>query len=123
MIMLRLLYSLILITFSVQCSAQNQDNKYDRNPILIGGYDSLINVTENRRLMNGCASSRDKVFVQFLVSKEGKLSAVEVIKGLCPEQDSVALEIVKSLRFKPGLEKGKPVEFKRVIGIPFKGSE
>jgi hypothetical protein len=108
---------------SFQCSAQNQDNEYNRNPILIGGYDSLINATKNRRLMNDCVSIRDKVFVQFSVSAEGKLSDIEVIKGLCPEQDSVAVEIVKSLLFKPGLEKGKPIEFKRVIGIPFTKSE
>lgn len=119
MIMRKLLYIPLLLLCTSQCFAQHLDNEYNRDPILIGGYDSLINATEHKRLIKDCASSRKKVFVEFLVSQEGNLSNIQIIKGLCPEQDSAAIEIVKSLQFKPGIQNGKPVEFKRVIGIPF----
>lgn len=64
-----------------------------------------------------------KVYVSFLVGKDGVLSELKVIKGLSGPQDEEALRVMrKSPRWNPAIENGKPVEVKYVLPINFKTS-
>jgi len=108
----------------MSCSAQNKDSRYDSPPSIVGGFDSLINVTlEKRKITRKCQTERCNVYVQFKVSETGEISDVKVIKGQNAEADSMALEIVRDLNMRPGILKGKHIKYDRIIGIPFEKVE
>ncbi|MFA8436299.1 MAG: energy transducer TonB [Marinifilaceae bacterium] len=51
-----------------------------------------------------------KVFVRFVVTKTGKISNVQVARGVDPALDKEAIRVVNNLpRFKPGMQRGRPV--------------
>lgn len=61
-----------------------------------------------------------KVFVKFIVEKNGTLSAVEVLKGVHPLLDQEAVRIVSvSPRWVPAMQDGKIVRSQFVLPINF----
>lgn len=69
-------------------------------------------------------SARDKgiegrVFVQFVVEKDGSLSSLKVLRGVSDDINAEALRVVKLMpKWKPGMQEGKPVRVQYVL--PFK---
>jgi len=62
-----------------------------------------------------------KVFVQFVVDREGKISDVQVIKGVSADCDKEAIRVVQSMpAWKPGKQNGKAVKARFVLPIRFK---
>ena len=62
-----------------------------------------------------------KVFVQFVVDKDGSLSDVKAIKGIGAGCDEEAVRVVKSApKWKPGKQRGKAVRVRMVLPITFK---
>jgi len=62
-----------------------------------------------------------KVFVQFVVDKEGNIIDTKVIKGIDPECDNEALNAIKSLpKWNPGYQRGRPVKQRYTLPIQFK---
>lgn len=62
-----------------------------------------------------------KVFVQFVVDKDGSLSDVQAIKGIGAGCDEEAVRVVKSApKWKPGKQRGQPVRVRMVLPITFK---
>lgn len=62
-----------------------------------------------------------KVYVQAVVGKDGKLTDIEVLKGIGSGCDEEALRVVKkSPLWKPGRQRGNPVRTRIVIPIVFK---
>jgi protein TonB len=62
-----------------------------------------------------------RVFVQFVVAKDGGLQEVEVIKGIGSGCDEEAVRIVSlSPKWKPAKQRGKPVKQRIVLPILFK---
>jgi len=62
-----------------------------------------------------------KVFVQFVVDKEGNLSDITVTKGIHESCDQEAIRVLKkSPRWKPGKQGNNLVKVKMVIPIQFK---
>ena len=62
-----------------------------------------------------------KVFVQFVVDKDGSLTDVKAVKGIGAGCDEEAVEIVKSApKWKPGKQRGKAVRVRMIIPITFK---
>ncbi|MFW0718138.1 energy transducer TonB [Pedobacter sp. N23S346] len=61
-----------------------------------------------------------KVFVSFIVEKDGKLTDVEITRGLSKETDAEAKRVLeKSPKWNPGLIDGKPVRVKYNINVNF----
>ncbi|MBN2662799.1 MAG: energy transducer TonB [Bacteroidales bacterium] len=61
------------------------------------------------------------VYIRFVVSKTGKVTDVEVYRGVDPILDEEAVRVVKSLPdFKPGLQGGRPVNVWYNVPIIFK---
>jgi TonB family protein len=61
-----------------------------------------------------------KVFISFLVEKDGSVTNVKVQKGPCALLDSAAVKVVRTLpRWNPGTQNGKPVGVRMVIPINF----
>ena len=62
-----------------------------------------------------------KVFVQFVVDKDGSLTDVKAVKGIGAGCDEEAVEIVKSApKWKPGKQRGKAVRVRMIIPITFR---
>ncbi len=62
-----------------------------------------------------------KVFVQFVVDKNGKLNEVKVIKGIGAGCDEEAIRVLKAHpNWKPGKQRGRAVKVRMVVPIYFK---
>ncbi|HEY8510652.1 MAG TPA: TonB family protein [Cyclobacteriaceae bacterium] len=62
-----------------------------------------------------------RVFVEFVVEKDGSLTDVKAIKGIGAGCDELAVNVVKNApKWKPGKQRGKPVRQKMVLPIVFK---
>ncbi|MFO7863428.1 MAG: energy transducer TonB [Salinivirgaceae bacterium] len=62
-----------------------------------------------------------KVFVQFVVGKDGNIGQVEILRGIDPSLDKEAMRVVKSMpNWTPGKQRGKPVFVRYRVPINFK---
>lgn len=62
-----------------------------------------------------------KVFVQFVVDKDGSLSDVEILKGIGSGCDEEAVRVVKTApKWNPGKQRSRPVRVRMSIPIVFK---
>ncbi|HLT72835.1 MAG TPA: TonB family protein [Cyclobacteriaceae bacterium] len=62
-----------------------------------------------------------RVFVEFVVEKDGSLTDVKAIKGIGAGCDELAVKVVQNApKWKPGKQRGKPVRQKMVLPIVFK---
>ncbi len=65
-----------------------------------------------------------KVYVRFVVEKDGSVGDVQVIREIDPLLDQEAVRVIKSLpKFKPGYQGGKPVPVWYSVPIVFKLSD
>jgi protein TonB len=62
-----------------------------------------------------------KVYVQFVVDKDGSLNEVQAIKGIGAGCDQEAVRVVKAApKWKPGKQRGRAVKVRMVIPITFR---
>ena len=62
-----------------------------------------------------------RVFVSFVVEKDGSVNEVKVLRGIGGGCDDEAVRVVKSMpKWKPGKQKGKPVRVSYMMPINFK---
>ena len=62
-----------------------------------------------------------RVFIQFVIDKNGRVTRTQVAKGVDPYLDAEALRVVKMLpNWSPGKQRGKPVPVTFVVPINFK---
>jgi len=62
-----------------------------------------------------------KVFVQFVIGKDGKVTDVQVIRGVDPSLDKEAIRVIQNMpAWKPGKQRGKPVKVSFQLPINFK---
>jgi protein TonB len=62
-----------------------------------------------------------KVFVQFVVDKDGNLTDVKAVKGIGAGCDEEAVRVIKSApKWKPGKQRGRPVKVRMILPITFK---
>lgn len=62
-----------------------------------------------------------KVFVQFVVDKQGKISNIRIIKGVCPLLDNAVIDAIKnSDRWEPGMQMGRPVSVAMSMPVSFR---
>ncbi len=61
-----------------------------------------------------------KVFVNFVVAKDGTITNAKIFRGVDPSLDKEALRVVNSLpKWKPGKQGGKPVRVSYTVPINF----
>ncbi len=62
-----------------------------------------------------------RVFVQFVIEKDGSISQVAAIRGIDSSCDNEAIRVVENApAWQPGKQRGKPVRVKMVLPISFK---
>ena len=60
-----------------------------------------------------------KVYVQFVVEKDGNISDINILRGVSKDIDDEAVRVIKSMpKWKPGIQNGKPVRVQYTL--PFK---
>ncbi|MDZ7806898.1 MAG: energy transducer TonB [Gracilimonas sp.] len=90
----------------------------EQMPELIGGLASLnkhITYPEMARR----AQIEGRVIVEFIIDKEGNVMDPKIIRGIGGGCDEVALKAVKKVKFKPGMQRGKPVLVRYSMPISF----
>lgn len=62
-----------------------------------------------------------RVFVQFIVGKDGTIRDVQAIKGIGAGCDEEAVRVIKKMpKWKPGKQRGRPVQVRMVLPVFFK---
>ena len=62
-----------------------------------------------------------KVFVQFIVDKDGSITEVQAIKGIGAGCDEEAIRVLKNApKWNPGKQRGRPVKVRMILPIIFK---
>lgn len=96
----------------------------DQKPVFPGGeYAFLKWVAESINYSNcgGCNSVQGKVTVRFVVTKDGSIGDVEVIRSLNPYYDNEVIRVVKSApKFTPGMIGGETVNCWYVLPVFFR---
>ena len=85
-----------------------------------GGNDSLIAFINKNLITPRTKTKPGKVFVGFIVNKDGTLSDFEIVKGLTEECNRNAIQVVKKMpSWIPGTMYNKPVRQRFVLPIKF----
>lgn len=90
-----------------------------RMPKLIGGIAKLQSKVRYPKLAKE-AGIEGKVYVKFIINEKGQVVNPRIIRGIGGGCDDAALKAVKTAKFTPGLQRGKPVKVWYTIPIVFK---
>ena len=121
----------ILFTINTTAMAQNKKTSNDKvfekvedMPEFPGGEQAMMdfvakNVQYPKEAMEKGISGR--VFVSFIVEKDGSVSNVKVMRGIGGGCDEEAVRVISGLpKWKPGKQEGKPVRVSYQMPINFK---
>ncbi len=95
----------------------------EHRPEFPGGDQALLDymahtVKYPEMAVDGCITGT--VYIQFTITKKGKVDDVKVIRSIHPLLDEPAVEVIKNLPdWIPGKQRGKPVNVSFVIPIKF----
>ncbi|MEX0770030.1 MAG: TonB family protein [Balneolaceae bacterium] len=91
----------------------------EQMPELIGGLAELQSrITYPERARK--AGIEGRVYVQFIVNENGEVENPQVIRGIGGGCDEEALRAVKQAKFKPGMQRGRPVRVQYSLPIVFR---
>jgi len=94
----------------------------EQPPVLIGG---LVNLQSKINYPKIAIESgvEGRVVVQFVIDKNGNIINPKIVRGIGAGCDEEALRVIKLARFKPGMQRGKPVSVSYTIPINFRLSK
>ena len=105
---------------------KNEDEVYvvvDEMPLYPGGVEALrMFLAQNVKYPVEAQKkgTQGKVYVNFVVEKDGTVGLVKIARGVSPELDAEALRVVKLMSgWKPGRHKGKDVRVSYTVPIKF----
>lgn len=91
----------------------------EQMPELIGGLQSLQKDIEYPELAIR-ANIEGRVYVRFIVNEKGEVVSPEIIRGIGGGCDEEALRVVKTAKFRPGLQRGRPVRVQYNLPVIFR---
>ena len=96
----------------------------DKMPEFPGGEKALLNYISENIVYPQSAKDKNisgRVFVSFVIEKDGSVSDVKVMRGIDKECDAEAIRVVKAMpKWKPGMDDGKPVKVSYMLPVNFK---
>jgi TonB family protein len=96
----------------------------EKEPSFPGGPDAYVSFLQhNLKYPENAAKQRieGKVFLSFVVEKDGVLTDITLLRGVSPDLDAEALRVIAiSPKWKPGIQNGIPVRVKYNLAIVFK---
>lgn len=67
------------------------------------------------------AKKEGRVIAQFVVTTDGSIADVKIIRGVYPSLDEEAIRVIKSMpKWKPGTQDGKPINVRYTLPVMFK---
>lgn len=112
---------------AVATTSQGEDEVYmsvEKNPEFPGGVNAMMDYLRgNLKYPESAKKNKQegRVFIGFIVEKDGSVSNVKVLRGVYEELDSEAVRVVKSMpTWIAGRDKGKPVRVQYTLPIVFK---
>ena len=98
--------------------------KVDYQPEFSGGVDLFYDFIQENLKYPEMAKQKGvegKVYVEFVITKHGKVEGVSVLKGIGSGCDKAATDLIKSMpEWMPGVQDNKAVNVKMVLPISFK---
>ncbi|MGB3544540.1 TonB family protein, partial [Rubrivirga sp.] len=92
----------------------------DVQPQLIGGLEGLMNRLTYPEMQRR-AGVEGQAVIQFVVSTEGRVTDMQVIRSAGNDGlDQAALEAVAASRFEPGMQDGQPVRVRFAVPVAFR---
>ena len=95
----------------------------EKMPEFPGGQKAMMNfLVENIKYPENARKEgiSGRVFITYVVEKDGKISNIKLLRGFHPDCDKEALRVVSLMPdWKPGTEKGKPVRVQFNLPIKF----
>ena len=91
----------------------------ERSPVLIGGMEALHRRIEYPDVARK-AGVQGRVFLQFVVEKDGSVSNILPVRGIGAGCDEAAVRALEDVRFEPGMQRGRPVRVKMMLPIEFR---
>lgn len=96
----------------------------EEQPSPVGGYSAFYEYI-GKKLKYPAQARRmgieGKVFVEFIIDKDGSITEVKLMKGIGGGCDEEAIRVIKAApKWKPGKQRGQPVKVKLVVPITFK---
>ncbi len=96
----------------------------EEKPLFPGGDSALLNFILNNTVYPDVAKEngiQGKVFVKFIIDKNGDVTNVTIARGVDPVLDKEAIRVIKSLpKWIPGKQRGYPVNVSYIIPINFR---
>lgn len=96
----------------------------EQQPSPVGGMQAFYQyVGENLRYPATASrmNVQGRVFVQFVVEKDGSLTDVQVVKGIGAGCDEEAVRVIQNApKWAPGKQRGRPVRVRMILPIVFK---
>jgi periplasmic protein TonB len=92
-------------------------------PIPTGGYESFykeLSKTIKYPRQAQRNNTEGKVFVEFVVDQDGKITNLKVSKGIGDGCDEEAMRVLIQTRWQPGKQRGKPVNVRMTLPLTFK---
>jgi len=90
----------------------------EKQPELIGGIADLQKRIEYPEMARK-AGIEGRVIVQFVVDEKGNVVNPKVVRGIGGGCDKEALRVVKQAKFRPGMQRGRPVKVQYTLPITF----
>lgn len=95
----------------------------EKMPEFPGGEKALLNYISENIVYPQSAKDKNisgRVFLSFVIDKDGSVTDVKVMRGIDKECDAEAMRVVKAMpKWKPGMNEGKPVRVSYMLPISF----
>lgn len=115
-----------MFAFKQADDPQSQEKVYDKAdqmPEFQGGQEELINYLVKSIQYPDEAKKKGtqgKVFVNFVVGKDGSVTSAKILRAVDPLLDAEALRVIKAMpKWIPGKDKGKEVAVQYTLPISF----
>lgn len=96
----------------------------EEEPQYPGGFEALYSYVANEikyPKQARIAGIEGKVWVQFVIEKDGSVSDVQVVKGIHPDVDKEVRRVLENAAsFIPGHQRGRPVRVRKMMPVVFK---
>lgn len=93
----------------------------EQNPEFVGGVSKMYQYLASNIRTPGNSKTVGKVFLKFVVEKDGSISKIELLKGLGKECDEGAIRLISEMpKWNAGKQNGRPVRVYYTLPILFK---
>jgi protein TonB len=120
------LFILMFLGFNMVGFAQNQETDLmiyevtEEDAQFPGGVDFIQKwIVANFELPSDLTKSEQgKIYLSFVIEKDGSVSNVRIVKGLSEKLNMVAIKVVEKMpKWKPAINNGKPVRSRFMLPI------